>query len=302
MSREPDVAAHLIVGGTPEPFLPAVLESLVGVVRVLLVNDNSGNPDGPNARTLEDSFFGRTGRLVVDRAPFTNFATARNRVIDLHRRASSAPWAAMVDADDVHRPLAGTIARNLRSLPPEIARVDGYQRHLVQSFRWFSEVGRHCCFFRMGPEVRFESGVHEQLVGLSGRTVAVPYTYEHYGLVIPLRAIAAKGRLYSSLGQAGETIADADVERVDRDRYFRKEYALAMRFDAAHAPAIEMRRAAYEEHDGETFTATEAAVARAQPFPRRIANAVRRMNYAYRVYGRMLDPTARALVRRSERS
>lgn len=296
MNLEPEIAAHLIVGDVEEPYLAAVLEALVGVARVLLVNDNASTPDGPNARAIAASPFGRDGRTAIDRSPFVDFATARNRVIALHRRLDAGTWAAPVDADDVHRPLAARIARNLSGLPPEIARVDGYQRHLVQSFRWFGEIGRRCCFFRVGAEARYENGVHEVLIGLDGRALAIPYVYEHYGLLSPLRALAAKGRLYSALGQAGETIADAEVDAVDRDAYFAPQYRLAMRFDTPHAPAIERRRTQFARQ-GARCPRTDAAIVRAQSPSRRAANAVRRVNYALRVGGRALHPLARALVR-----
>src|SRR5262249_51539874 len=42
------IAAHLIVGARPEPYLAAVLESIAGLCAHVVVNDNSGTIPGPN--------------------------------------------------------------------------------------------------------------------------------------------------------------------------------------------------------------------------------------------------------------
>ncbi|GAC1407840.1 MAG: hypothetical protein NVSMB64_15210 [Candidatus Velthaea sp.] len=129
------VAAHLIVGEREEPFLPALLSSLEPFADILLVNDNAESDGGMNARVLAGSTFAARDRLVVDRAPFRNFADARNRVLDLHRRHAPQAWAAFVDAYDVHGPLAVVVARNLAQLPAHVSRVDAYTRHFMQSFQ-----------------------------------------------------------------------------------------------------------------------------------------------------------------------
>jgi hypothetical protein len=296
-TSRPTVAAHLIVGQHEELFLPALLRSLEAVADRVIVNDNSGLPDGPNARALETSAFGRTGRLVIDRAPFVDFADARNRVLRLHRELALGEWAAFVDADEVHRPVAATIARHLPQLAPDIAIVDGYTRHYFQSFRLYTSIERRMSFFRVTPQLEWTGRVHERLSGVTGRHLAIPYVYDHYGAMFPMRRQAAKGRQYSSLGQAGETVAEADVDRVREVDYFRAHWPLVLRYHGDHPAAVAEIRAALERTEHERYAWSERTAAQFQPPQVRLANLVRRANFEYRWRGRALDPRARRLMR-----
>jgi hypothetical protein len=293
----PAVAAHLIVGRHEEVFLTALLRSLEGVAACVVVNDNSELPDGPNARALEASTFGRTGRLIVDRAPFVDFADARNRVLRLHRERGLGEWAAFVDADEVHRPVAATIARHLPHLPPDVAIVDGYTRHYFQSFRLYTSIERRMSFFRVTPQLTWTGRVHERLSGVDGRHLAIPYVYDHYGAMFPMRRQAAKGRQYSSLGQAGPTVAEADVGRVREIDYFGALWPLALRYHGDHPAAVQELRAALERTEHERYAWSERTAAQFQPPQVRLANLVRRANFEYRWRGRALDPRARRLMR-----
>jgi hypothetical protein len=289
------IAAHLIVGSHDEPFLPALLASLEDVADVLLVNDNSGDADGPNARRLRASAFGTGGRLVVDAAPFVDFADARNRVLALHRTHVGAGWAAFVDADEVHHPTIRTIASNLAAVPDGVATVDGYTRHFVQSFRWYSSIERRMTLFRVTPELRWEGAVHERLRGIAGRSLAIPYVYEHYGWVLPPRRLAAKGRQYAGLGQNGATI-DEHVEEIDTDELLKFFWPKALRFHGAHPPAVGAVRADLERTYAPEFARAGAAVRRFQPLPIRARNVARRLNFEFRWRARAFDPQASRLL------
>ena len=284
------IAAHLIVGSHDEPFLPALLASLEGVADVLLVNDNSGDPDGPNARRLRASAFGSDGRLFVDAAPFVDFADARNRVLALHRTHAGEGWAAFVDADEVHHPAVRAIARNLADVPVEIGAVDGYTRHFVQSFEWYSSIERRMAFFRVTPALRWEGAVHERLSGIAGRHLAIPYVYEHYGWVLPPRRLAAKGRQYAGLGQAGAT-QDDRVE-IDTDELLKFFWPKALRFHGAHPPAVTGVRAELERAYASEFAGAGEAIRRFQPPPVRLRNVARRLNFEFRWRARALDRQA----------
>src|SRR5438270_2563484 len=157
------VAAHLIVGSREEPFLAALLESMGGAVDALVVNDNSAV--SPHEETLRASWFGRNERLFVDRTPFTDFSAARNRCLDLHARIGAGPWAAFVDADEVHGEAFGRIARNLDAVPDAYDFIDAYTWHFFQSFALYTSIERRMAFFRVKPEVRWEGAVHERLLG-----------------------------------------------------------------------------------------------------------------------------------------
>jgi hypothetical protein len=290
------VAAHLIVGKREEPFLGATLASLQGVVENVFVNDNSGDSDGPNARVLRESAFAREGRLFIDPAPFEDFSSARNRVLALHRKHDGGEWAAFIDADELHRPIAATIARNLATLPPEIAVIDGYTRHYLQSFAWYTAIERRMSFFRVTPELRWELPVHEQLIGIAGTTLAIPYVYDHYGWVLPMLRQAEKGRQYSGLGQAGNTHTDDELAGEDPIHFFRDFWPLALRYHGAHpAAALEVEAELRRRNPG--FGArVDTAIRNVQTPNVMAANAARRFTFEYRWRGRALDPRARRLM------
>jgi hypothetical protein len=290
------VAAHLIVGPQPEPFLPALLASLEGVADRLLVNDNSGEPDGANARALAASSFARRGALVMDRAPFVDFADARNRVLDLHRAHDAGAWAAFVDADEVHRPLARTVARKLATLPPGIASVDGYTRHYIQSPDWYMSIERRMSFFRVTPDLRWQGAVHEKLMGMSGKALAIPYLYDHYGWVMPFGRLAAKGRQYSGLGQAGKIYQEDEIDAASGESFLAPYYIKGLPLHAPPPPALAVVRGELEREFGPRFAETERAIRALQTPAVRARNVLRRANFEMRWRGRSLDPRALALV------
>jgi len=290
------IAAHLIVGRNEESFLPALLRSLEPVVDRVVVNDNSGDATGPNGRALAASAFARRGDLIIDRSPFVDFAHARNRTLDLHRALNLGEWAAFVDADEVHRPIAAVIARNLVDLPPEIAIVDGYTRHYFQSFRLYTSIERRMSFFRVTPELHWTGRVHERLAGVAGAHLALPYVYDHYGAVFSMHRQAAKGRQYSSLGQAGPTVAEEDEAAVRVVDYFHSLWPLVLRYHGDHPPAVADLQALLEESERERFAWSEHTAAQFQPPHVRAANLVRRANFEYRWRGRALDPRAQRLM------
>jgi hypothetical protein len=290
------IAAHLIVGRNEESFLPALLRSLEDVVDAVVVNDNSEDPTGPNARALAQSSFAQGGKLIVDRAPFVDFANARNRTLTIHRQLGLGEWAAFVDADEVHRPIAATIARNLSLLPPEIAIVDGYTRHYFQSFRLYTSIERRMSFFRVTPEVAWTGRVHERLTGVHGAHLALPYVYDHYGAVFSMHRQAAKGRHYSSLGQAGPTVAEEDEAAVRVVDYFHSLWPLVLRYHGDHPVAVADLQALLERTEHERFVWSEHTATQFQPPHVRAANVVRRANFEYRWRGRALDPRAQRIM------
>jgi len=291
------IAAHLIVGRNEESFLPALLRSLENVADYVVVNDNSEDPGGPNAGALAASSFARRGALSIDYAPFVDFATARNRTLNLHREHGLGDWAAFVDADEVHRPIAATIARNLATLPSDIAIVDGYTRHYFQSFRLYTSIERRMSFFRVTPQLYWTGRVHERLAGVAGRHLAIPYVYDHYGAVFSLHRQAAKGRQYSSLGQAGPIVAEKDEATVGEVDYFRAQWPLVLHYYGDHPQAVTELRAVLEHTERERYLRSERIAAEFQPPHVRAANFIRRANFEYRWRGRALDPRAWRLMR-----
>ena len=289
------VAAHLILGPREEPFLAAMLASIENAAWTLVVNDNGPDPS-PHTATLSGSAFGRSGRMIVDRTPFAGFARARNVCLRLHAaHAAGAQWIAFVDADEVHGPEVTSIARNLARVPDGSDFVDGYTWHFFASFDYYTSIERRMAFFRYKPGILWEGDVHEQLRGLNGRRIALPYVYAHYAHALEPRRHAEKGRHYSSLGAPGGVLREDQLGDFDVEEYFAPEWPRLLRFTGTHPPAA---RATLEglRPQLKTFHDLTARVVARQPASIRLRNAVRKANYELRWRGRALDPTARLLL------
>jgi hypothetical protein len=296
MSRTGElVAAHLILGPREEPFLPALLASLERVADVLIVNDNGGGAADP-AGLLQSSAFARRARLIVEQTEFSGFAAARNVCLRAHARESAAPWVAFVDADEVHGEAAAHVARHLSSVPDRIGFVDGYTWHFFQSFDYYTSIERRMAFFRFDPQAQWSGDVHEQLNGVPGKRIALPYVYGHYGHTLAPRRHAEKGRLYSSLGAPGDVLREDQLDDFDVARYFAPEYPRLLRFYGKHPPAAvptlqALRPQLQRWHD------LTRSMALAQPAATKLRNLARAANYELRWRGRALDPFARSLLR-----
>jgi hypothetical protein len=272
-----------------------MLESIAGVASLLIVNDNSPDPS-PHERTLLESSFGKENAIRVDRTPFAGFAAARNVCLRLHRECSTAAWVAFVDADEVHGPGIRRIARNLDRVPDEYDAVDGYTWHFFGSFDYYTSIERRMMFFRYRPDLHWEGAVHEQLCGLRGRRVVVPYVYAHYGHTLAPRRHAEKGRHYSSLGAPGNVLRQDELESFDVERYFAPVYPRLLRFTGSHPPAAraalsQLRPPLKSDHE------LTGRVVRAQPLAVKLRNVARRLNYELRWRSRVLTPLACLLAR-----
>jgi hypothetical protein len=288
------VAAHLILGPREEPFLGALLDSIQSAASRLIVNDNSADPS-PHAATLQSSPFGSQGRIIVDRTPFSGFAAARNICMRLHALHAAGDWVAFVDADEVHGQAVSLIAANLNRVQPQYDFVDGYTWHFFQSFDYYTSIERRMAFFRFRPGARWEGAVHEKLIGLEGKRIALPYVYAHYGHTLEPRRHAEKGRLYSSLGAPGGVLRENQLDDFDVATYFEPEYPRLLHFRGEHPPAARptlerLRRALHEHHD------LTNEIARAQPAAVKLRNAVRKVNYELRWRGRVFNGLARRVM------
>jgi hypothetical protein len=296
MSERNAVAAHLILGAREEPFLGALLDSIAAAAGLLIVNDNASG-ESPHSEILAASSFGRFGRLIVDRTPFAGFAAARNVCMRLHERHDAGDWVAFADADEVHDANAiATIASNLRIVPPDYDFVDGYTWHFFQAFERYTSIERRMMFFRFKPGAHWEAPVHERLVGIDGKRVALPYVYAHYGHTLEPRRHAEKGRHYSSLGAPGGVLPEERLADFDVVDYFKPEYPRAMRFTGLH-PAGARATLARLGPDLAAYHALTERVVASQPRAVKVRNAVRKLNYELRWRGRALNPLARRLMR-----
>lgn len=288
-------AAHLILGPREEPFLGPLLDSLQNACGLMLVNDNSPDPS-PHAQTLAESLFARQNRLIVDRTPFTDFATARNVCIRLHREHDAGEWMLFVDADEVHGDELERVARKLDGVPANVDFIDGYTWHFFQSFDWYRSIERAKMFIRVTPEMRWEGIVHEKLQGPSGDRLALPYVFGHYGWVLPIERQAAKERLYASLGRPGKMLPQEELDAPDLERSFREEWRTVLRFRGTHPPAVRATIAKMRAALALQFEAVDRIVPGTQPPLQRVRNALMRANYEQRWRLRELNPLARRLL------
>lgn len=209
------IVCALCVGAAPEPHLALALASVAPVLDRLIVNDNSGQAQGENLRTLEASAFAQ-GRLEVHRHEFVDFATMRNDAFAHLRALDPAPdWVMWLDADEVHGEQVRAIAQMLERLGPEIGSVDAYTYHFTGSYRWITDAARRFSFYRYHPEFRWRNAVHEKIEGLTGKAVVLPYVYHHYGSVLDPAMYAARYRKYVTLAPHAYRPPEPGQERLE---------------------------------------------------------------------------------------
>jgi glycosyltransferase involved in cell wall biosynthesis len=288
------IAAHLILGPREEPFLAATLDSIADVATLLIVNDNAPDPS-PHGEILSASRFAKEDRIVVDRTPFTGFAAARNVCLRLHGERNAGEWVAFIDADEVHGERVRRIAERIDRVPPKFDFVDGYTWHFFASFDYYTSIERRMMFFRYRPDLRWEGAVHEQLRGLTGRRLTVPYVYAHYGHTLAPRRHAEKGRQYSSLGAPGDVLREEQLGSFDVTHYFRPVYPRLLRFWGTHPAAAQATLALLRPELLEHHRLTRAIVG-SQSAGLKLRNVARRLNYEWRWRARVLDPLARSVA------
>jgi glycosyltransferase involved in cell wall biosynthesis len=285
----------LILGARDEPFLSAMLASIADAATLLIVNDNSTG-DSPHAAIFAASRFGREGRLVVDRTPFCGFAAARNVCLRIHQELAAGNWVAFVDADEVHDGGVRRIAERLSRVPAAYDFVDGYTWHFFASFEYYTSIERRMMFFRYGPGLRWEGAVHERLTGLSGKRIALPYVYAHYGHTLEPRRHAEKGRHYSSLGAPGDVLPQDRLADFDVERYFKPVYPRLLHFGGSHPPAALATLDLLKPRLRRDHELTERVV-RSQGVAIKARNVARRLNYEARWRARFIDRFAGLLLR-----
>jgi len=202
-NKSPFISAVMMMGKKPEPFLSACLESIKDAVDLLVVNDNSGEAASANLETLKSSRIFSEGKVALIPSEFIGFGPCRNLCLD-HLKALERDdtWVLYLDADEVHPPGLNILTRQLLpELPAGVGIVDGYNYLFFQSPRYYLSVDRrHNLFFRFNDQIRWEGAVHEKPVNLSGKRLALPYCYFHYGYLISPQALQRRWKLYGDLG------------------------------------------------------------------------------------------------------
>jgi glycosyltransferase involved in cell wall biosynthesis len=271
-----------------------MLESIADAANLLVVNDNSSG-ESPHEAVLAASRFGMEGRLIVDRTPFDGFGAARNVCLRLHAQRAAGDWVMFVDADEVLGPQVGTIAARLPLVPPGYDFVDGYTWHFFASFDYYTSIERRMMFFRYRAGLKWEGAVHERLTGLSGKRLALPYLYGHYGHTLEPRRHAEKGRHYSSLGAPGEVLPEDRLGDFDVSGYFRPVYPRLLRFAGKHPPEAQKMLELLAPRLRREHELTQKNV-NLQGVSVKVSNVLRRCYYEVRWRSRFMEPLSRRLM------
>lgn len=284
------IIALTIVGKRPEPFLGAALESICDAVDLVVMNDNSQDPASPNAAVARASRLGRDGKIHILPSAFEGFAAARNRCLDYIRALNPGPcWVLKQDADEVHTSALAVVTRQLLpALPPRYAIVDGYFYQFMQGFDYFISMDRrHDLFFRFAPEVRWEGDIHERMIGLSGKRLATPYVFFHYGYAVSQDDVLDKWRLYDQWGdKVYDTAAMAPGRLLDQ------EAGRCIRFGGRHpGPAEAVIESLPDPWRGEVSRYTRLVKDRQRGW-NSIGNGLRHLNYRARIVWRALQLAA----------
>lgn len=184
------IAANMILGERPEPFLEYCLKSVKWVDEFVIVNTGSKNNPNiaiaksilPNAKYFD---FSDTG------LPFT-FSNARNYALD----NSTAYWILWIDADEIHFNKLETLFRGMAHW----THYDGFKfqfyHFLLDVFHYQHVEPRTIIFKREGK--RWTGDVHEQVTPLTNVLIE-SYYYHHYGYTKPQNLIYENWKLYWSL-------------------------------------------------------------------------------------------------------
>ena len=158
-----NVFVVMLMGGKPEPFLAACLDSLYGAVDRIVLNDNSGLPQHANLSVVQQSRLYQAGKIEILPSSFIGFGPCRELcLVRIRELAVAGDWIIFVDCDEVHPPQLPTITRSiLPYLPAKVGIVDGYFYQFFQFPRFITSLDhRHNLMFRYNPEISWQGQVH----------------------------------------------------------------------------------------------------------------------------------------------
>ena len=227
-----DIAALMIIGKKTEPFLPACLEALNECVDLLVINDNSEMVDHPNLQVIQASKLFHAGKIKLIQSAFVSFSYCRNLCFDYLRNSATKPnWVLIVDADEVHTPFFQTLTRRiLPALDSSVGVVESYVYDFIQSPRLYRSLDhRHRLILRYNIKLRWEGAVHEQLTGITGKTLVLPYIFFHYGALKPPEAMMQKWALYQAMGDEASGSHLENVKKI-----LQKDARSVFRFHTDH--------------------------------------------------------------------
>ena len=285
------LVANVIMGDRPEPFFPFCLESVKDAVDLLILNDNSANPQNPNLKSVRNSRMFNEGKIDLLHSDFKElggFAGARNLCLDRVKELLAKKkiphknlWIMYLDCDEVHPPeLINFVKNYLSKLPPTTGIVDGYMYQFILTFDFYTTLERrHNLFFRYDPEIKWERPVHETLVNLKGKRLATGYTYNHYGYLLPPDELMKRWELYDKFNGL-----DFNLEDVREENMLLEKSVECIPFHKGHPRVLNEYIRDFKENPNPLFQKfQEKTMNNRRNMIRRTLNFLRHVNYELRL-------------------
>jgi len=285
------------MGDRPEPFFPFCLESIKDAVDLVVLNDNSGNPENPNLQYVRNSTLYKEGRIELLTSDFEKaggFAGVRNICLDRvqalveeGRYTTDNLWILYLDCEEVHPPRFSSFVKVfLSQLPDSVGIVDGYMYQFILTFDYYTTLERrHNLFFRFHKDIRWERPVHETLVNLQGARIATDYTYPHYGYLLPPEDLMNRWKLYEKYDGL-----DFDLEKVKKEEMLLEKSELCIPYSGEHPPCLKDYIAKFKEHPFELNKAFIQKTNEIRKNPMKVFAALMRdVNYQIRLKFRRIQ-------------
>jgi len=291
------LVANVIMGDRPEPFLKYCMESIKEAVDLVVLNDNSSNPENPNIPVLKDSSLYKEGKVDILYSDFKKiggFAAARNicfdrvsELLDKNELPDKDLWILYLDCDEVHPPqLAKFVKDFISNLPEEIGIVDGYMYQFILTFDYYTTLERrHNLFFRFHRDIKWERPVHETLTGLKGKRIATGYTYCHYGYLLSREDLLKRWQLYDKFGGL-----DFNLDDVDKNNMLMEKSEIAIPYKGGHPTVMKEYIDEFRKNPGQLNQKFTDKIRKLRKNPIfRIKNYLRHLNYELRLWFRDIE-------------
>lgn len=285
------LVANVIMGDRYEPFFPFCLESVRDAVDLLVLNDNSANPQNPNLKTVRNSRMFNEGKIDLLHTDFKElggFAGVRNVCLDRVKELISQKklstknlWIMYLDCDEVHSPELITFVKNyLSRLPTSTGIVDGYMYQFILTFDFYTTLERrHNLFFRYDPEIKWERPVHETLINLKGKRLATGYTYNHYGYLLPPDELIKRWELYDKFDGL-----DFNLKDVREENMLLEKSGECIPFQKGHPRVLNEYIRDFKDNPNPLYRKfQEKTLSNRQNVVRRTLNFLRHINYEVRL-------------------
>ena len=224
------IAAQVIIGDLPEPFLEAALRSVDWVDYYTVVSTECASDEGLCNRDIVRATVpdGKLRMTALAGPSVQDFSLARNTALGL---VDDGDFVLILDADEVHFPewrdICGYyLANGADSITAAFNHFVVY-RDAVQA------VYPREIVFRKYPDTQFVGRVHEQLHTTRRNPVVADYRYCHFGYLRPQPNVFERWRRYSEIEGEPHHYQGQNPEHIIDDRV-----SVATRFTLDYPPAV----------------------------------------------------------------